>query len=71
MAPSHKCIDCAGALSDIRPIDRKHASHELLSFAAAKSSRCFVSGRYKIAGRVNGLICGSCARILLRGEPEK
>ena len=72
LSPSKSCPDCQGELRTIRLIDHsgQNHSHQELTYAQGDAERGWFFGRFEEAGKVVALMCCSCGRILLYGEPH-
>ena len=71
MGEPRACPDCQVELHRIKLIDR-HASgeHVQARYTAGDAKRGMFLGRYPIEGKVEALMCSSCGRIVLYGEPS-
>jgi hypothetical protein len=72
MPTNRKCPDCDRRMTRIRLIDKAHSNlHKPLSFALGDAKPGMWFGTYPIEGRLEGMMCDKCGRVLLYAEPEK
>lgn len=69
---SKKCPDCESEMTAINIIDKAYyPAHASMDYAAGDAKRGVWFGRYPIEGRIGGLLCGKCGRILLYAQPNE
>ena len=67
---TRKCLECGGAMREIKLIDKGHFNtHSELQYAAGDARTGFWSGGFPVEGKVAALMCQICGRIALYGEP--
>jgi hypothetical protein len=72
MSTERECPDCAGVLEEIRLVDKTTVSgggHFDLEYTVPEAKRSFWDQKFPVAGRVSALMCQSCGRVLLYGQP--
>lgn len=69
MAKPRTCPDCQSEMRPIKLINQDSGGcHGKVQYTSAEAKKgwCF----YPVAGNVGGMMCSSCGRIVLYGEPS-
>jgi len=73
MPNERKCPDCRGSLEEIRLVDKTTVSgggHHDLEYTVPEAKRSFWDQKFPVAGKDDALMCQSCGRITLYGQPS-
>jgi hypothetical protein len=77
VAPAQRCPDCDGELQPIKlfartPTKAGKVDGAVIRYASAEAQRGkWLSATYDVAGKVRAVLCSSCHRIFLYGQPRE